>query len=80
MNKYNCNVIFSDSILSQRSKVRVYSFKRSFDGVTALIVHADANDDADAFEVISSIFSTLAQLAQVMQQPVCRFKIAELVL
>ena len=80
MNKYNCNVIFSDSILSQRGEVGVDSFKRSFDGVTTLIVHADANDDADAFEVISSIFSTLAQLAQVMQQPVCRFKIAELVL
>ena len=48
--------------------------------MSTLIVHTDANDDLDAFEVVPTIFASLAELTQVVQQSITGLEIANFIL
>ena len=47
--------------------------------MAGLVVHADADDDLDAFEVEAPIFLALGHLAEVVDQPIRRLEVADLV-
>lgn len=47
--------------------------------MAGLVVHADADDDLDAFEVEAPVFLALRHLAQVVNQPIGGLEVADLV-
>jgi len=48
--------------------------------MSTFVVHADTNENFDAFEIETTIFAALCQLTQIVDQPIDWLEVANLVL
>ena len=75
----NRDILLADPVFAEGAEVGVDSLEGGLDGVAGLVVHADADDDLDAFEVEAPVFLALGHLAEVVDQPVGGLEVADLV-
>jgi hypothetical protein len=80
LDQYDGDIVLCDSVVPEWAKVGVDAFKRGLDGIFALVVHADADEHLDAFEVVASLLTPLRQFPQNVHQSVDRLEVADLVL
>lgn len=78
--KHDCNIMLRDSVFLKWAKVRIDSFESGFDSMPTLIVHADTDQDFDAFEVESILFSAFSELAQIVDEPISGLEIVDFTL
>ena len=78
--KHDCNIMLRDSVFLKWAKVRVDSFQSGFDSMPTLIVHADTDQDFDAFKVESILFPTFSELAQIVDEPISGLEIVDFTL
>ena len=79
LDEHNCHILLADPVFAEGAQVGVDSLEGGLDCMAGLVVHADADDDLDAFEVEAPVFLALGHLAEVVDQPISGLEVADLV-